>query len=444
MRQAGTEAKVGTETGSGTKAGRKRDTGVVVPPRPPAWLALLAGVISTPIAASIWCTPLQLATFGQLSAWSLPANWFAELLIVALTHIGFVFGALGLVWAPLAWPGAIAMPPLIRFMIGGLARLHELPWASFYVLPPSLGAAWIATIGIGLACWTALPRRSRIACSFGALAVLAIRPPPDRMMVVTVLDVGQGDAIAIRSPRGRWALVDGGPNGAGWDAGERVVLPFLRRSGCRRLDFLVGTHPHSDHVGGLPAVLAGLPVDRVWDSGQADESPVYRAFLATILTTGAVLAPVRRGNQLLFDGIELEVLAPDHPHLEQTHSDANNNGLAIRLRYNAFTMLLAADAEREAEAELVANARSQLKADVLKVPHHGSRFGSTPDFLAAVQPRASIVSVGKENLFGHPAQPVLTRLKGYGPVYRTDQDGAITLKSNGNIWSIEAYRSKAT
>ncbi len=433
--------------------------------------SVLAEGLATAIAAFFWCLPLQLQLFGQFSLWSLPANWFAEWLIVALTDIGFIVATLGLLWLPLAWPGRFLIGPLIACLRGGLAWMHSWPGASVHVptLPTwatvSLYLSMLALLGPSSpgraargdgrhakagAAPPAPRRRPRVpsgrrwrllrvpALVTGGGAILsAAYWPPAPALSLWFFDVGQGDAIAIRSPHGAWALVDAGPGGPfAYDAGQGIVVPALWSLGCTHLSLAVLSLPHADHAGGMPAVLASLGADHVWDAGQPYPGSIYQHFLQNALTFGSDLDRVHAGQVAWWDGIRIDVLAPFRPSLFHTRSDPDNNGVVLKLTYGACRILLAADAQAQAEARLVASEGPRLRADVLKVPHHGSRFGSTAAFLAAVRPKASVISVGAHNTYGQPDPGTLRRLLCWGPVYRTDRDGAIRLRTDGHTWSL--------
>lgn len=192
----------------------------------------------------------------------------------------------------------------------------------------------------------------------------------------------------------------------------------------------------------MVSVLKALPVEAVWDGGQDWHEPRYRRFFQTLLEQHVPWSVVRAGSQAELErGLWLDVLGPPETPYRGTHSDCNNNSVVVRLRYGTFSMLLAGDLEREAELGLVRDRPEALRATVLKVSHHGSRFGSNPEFLAAVRPKACLISVGAHNLFHHPSPDAIARLRRYGPVYRTDLDGAITVHSDGVGWGLETVHS---
>jgi competence protein ComEC len=235
--------------------------------------------------------------------------------------------------------------------------------------------------------------------------------PPDGRLRLAVLDVGQGDAIALETPDGRAYLIDAGPGGGyRLDAGDRVVAPYFWNRGILRLAGVFTTHGDLDHAGGLVSVLRHFAVART-------APPVGREWIG-----GASLLPLtepepgRRGNA---------------------------GALALRLDHGAASFLLASDLDADAEARLVA-AGAPLAATVLKVAHHGSRHSSTAPFLARVRPALAVISVGARNTYGHPAAETLRRLEDVGArVYRTDRDGAVIFETDGAVLTVTRWASGA-
>lgn len=255
---------------------------------------------------------------------------------------------------------------------------------------------------------------------------------------MTFLDVGQGDSTVIEAPSGKVVLIDGG--GApgrdprdGNEPGSRVVVPFLRSRGISTIDLLVATHPDDDHVQGLLAVTERLSVRAVLDSGIPSAPGSSLALLrAAWKARGVRVHQAQRGQNFdLGSGARLEILHPCSPFLHGTRSDDNNNAIVARLVYGKARVLFMADAETEAEESLL-QAHLELAADILKVGHHGARTSTTAAFLQRVAPQAAIISCGHQNRFGHPHSETLTRLKNLQiQLFRTDQQGAIALESDG-------------
>ncbi len=261
-------------------------------------------------------------------------------------------------------------------------------------------------------------------------------PPPGGTMRVVALDIGQGDAILIISPHGKSMLVDGGNSSRD---GREVILPYLRQHGFERLDVMVLTHPDADHVGGLPTVLRGIPVEVIVSTGQVHTTQIYAEFLTEVKNArdkrGATVIKGVAGAEIPFDAdVRVEVLAPSDAAIRG--DDKNNASIVLRLTYGAVSVLLTGDAEIEEESWLLKQGYD-LAAQVLKVSHHGSHSGSGDAFLNAVHAEVGLISAGADNQYGHPHAEVLERLARHGvQVYRTDQVGTITVEIDGTGWRV--------
>jgi len=262
---------------------------------------------------------------------------------------------------------------------------------------------------------------------------------PAHLLKATFLDIGQGDSTFLQFPYGGNMLIDGGPGGR-YDMGRRVVA-YLHRQGVRRINIVVLTHPHDDHVGGLITVLKNLPVGLVLDSGQTHTSYSYEEFLKLVKEKRIPYRIVKAGEEIKgFKGVKIFILQPP-PHLfKGTGSDINNNSLVLKVVYGKASLLLTGDIERGAEDKLLRYGPG-LKSTLIKVPHHGGRASSTPDFLDLVSPRVSVISVGRRNPFHHPAPETLLRYKERGvKIYRTDREGAVIFTSNGRSFRIRTMK----
>lgn len=272
-----------------------------------------------------------------------------------------------------------------------------------------------------------------VGCGLSVGAVS--KPPPvaaTNELVVQVLDVGQADAILIRTPL-QAVLVD-----AGDKSSVQQVLSALRLAGIEELDQVIITHAHADHVGGMSGLLDRIRVKQVYDSAFPLSTPTYLNYLLKVQDKQIPFAKLEAGAVVdLGAGINLQVLSPGKKFISGTNSDCNNNSLVLKLVYQDFSMLLTGDIEREAEQRLVKTAAAQLKSQVLKSPHHGSRTSSSPAFLQAVAPAAVIISVGAKNSYQHPHPTVIKRYQQANiKVYRTDRQGTITVRSDGKSYRI--------
>jgi competence protein ComEC len=397
------------------------------------------GAFGSLLAASVGATlataPITALTLGAVA----PVGVLANLAAVPLAGV-----AVPGVFASLIGGGPLAAGTgLVLAAIERIAQVAaRVPLGHLQGTPgPALAAPWLALLGAALwwqrrrPAWRLLERRVAVVAAVGAWAAVGIARWPAAGydgLSLYVLDVGEGDAIALRSPRGHWMLVDGGPRTPGDDAGRRVVVPFLRRHGARALDLVVASHGDADHLGGLPAVLAAMPTGSVIEPGQPLGTALYREFLAAADRAEATWRAARAGDRIEFDGVRVDVL---HPSADWRRREVrtNENSVVLRVSYGAFDVLLTGDAGTAVEAALAGRV-SQV--EVLKVGHHGSAGGTSPAWLAAVAPRAAVLSVGP-NGFGHPAAEVLARLAAHAvDVYRTDRGGTVTIRSDGRYFAV--------
>jgi competence protein ComEC len=295
---------------------------------------------------------------------------------------------------------------------------------------------------------TKLTREQQLLLAL-ALAVVLVWAwafwPRQSVLSVTFLDVRQGDSAFIRTPGGKTILVDAGEGGGhhGFDAGDDIILPFLRRNGVRTLDLIVMTHPHEDHVGGMPAVLEDVGARTVIDSGESFETHPRRTALRTLRRQGARLVLARRGQKVTFsDGVTITVLNPANGSADDESEEAiNDHSIVLRICYRRASFLFDADAGDEAEDEML-SACGSVRSTVLKVGHHGSKEATSELWLKAVRPRIAVISVGRHNFFGHPSRETIQRLTNCGArIFRTDRDGAVTITTDGDNMHVATTRA---
>jgi beta-lactamase superfamily II metal-dependent hydrolase len=257
----------------------------------------------------------------------------------------------------------------------------------------------------------------------------AAQPVPASCFEARFLDVGQGDAVVVRPAEGPALVVDAGPSAA---AAARVVAAVRSASG--ETPFVVFTHPHADHIGGARALLAAVRAARILDPGFPFASRVYRALLEAIVAHGPQLERARRGDRFALGArVAVEVLAPEEPLVRRSRSDANANSVVLRVSCGRIDLLLAGDAERVTERRLLLGGPDTLASEILKVAHHGSRYATTPDFLAAVRPEIAVISCGRGNRYRHPAPATVARLRAAGArVLRTDESGDVVVRTDGD------------
>ena len=266
-----------------------------------------------------------------------------------------------------------------------------------------------------------------IVASLAALLLFWLVYQVPNQLEIDFLDVGQGDAILIKTPAGQNILVDGGP--------DKTVIKRLSQNlpwWDKRIDLMVLTHPHDDHVTGLNDVLKRYQVKKVLYTGATHNAPNYLVWLRLVRDKKVPLTIIDKEQTIdLGQGVRLEILYPNQSLAGQTLADLNQSSIVARLAYGRNKFLLTGDAGEEAEKKLI-DSGADLKADVLKVGHHGSEYSTTLGFLEKIKPALAVIEVGRDNQFGHPNLRIIKRLeRGGARIYRTDENGTIHLISDG-------------
>jgi competence protein ComEC len=369
---------------------------------------LLRGGLRTQVVATLGLAPLTLLFFQQVSLVGFVANLVA---IPAVTLLITPLALLGVLW-PILWSAAALLVQALSTLLAALAGAQAL-WSA------AVAPLWAQALGLlaGVLLVAPLPWRLRGVAALMLLPLLLPLPPrpAQGQFELVALDVGQGSAVLLRTHK-HLLVYDTGPRYGEADAGERVLLPLLRARGERRIDRLVLSHGDNDHIGGAASLLAALPVTQV-----ASSLAPGHALLAGHTAHRRCVA----GEGWAWDGVSFEWL---HPAADEPGATPNALSCVLRVSdSHGHHALLAGDIEAAQEAALIERARNRLPADILLVPHHGSRTSSSAAFVAAVAPRFALVQAGYRNRYGHPAPAVVERYLASGStLVRSDTCGAWT------------------
>jgi competence protein ComEC len=400
--------------------------------RYPKWVRMLgpaaaATLLTAPITALAFGTVAPIGVLANLAAIPLAGLAVPGLMVALLVSSSWLAAGAGL---------CLALLDLVAQWAAALPGGHFI-----MVAGPRAALLWLGILACAWWLWNSPRRRwtvaARVCFVAAGLSVATLFQAFTRLsacqcLTVHFLDVGQGDAVLLRSPKGRWVLIDGGPRGPQGDAGRRVVVPFLRRHGASQLAAVIATHAHLDHFGGLLAVLDAFDPAFVLEPGQAVPDPGYLGFLSAVEADGAEWRPARQGDRLELDGVTLEVVSPDSGWVAR-QTDINEGSVVLLVTYGGARLLFAGDAGMPTELQLAGRIG---RVAVLKVGHHGSRGATSDRWLDELQPADAVISVGAKNRYGHPAPETLARLRAHGvTVLRTDEAGTITLTvtSHGTI-----------
>ena len=412
----------------------------------------LARTFGSSVGATLATAPITAWALGTVAPVGILLN-FAAIPVAAVAVPGVLASLLLFpILEPLARPFAagagLALHLLEIIAVAGAAVPggHQL----MELASPGETLPWVGALGVGL--WATAPRTTLPECGrrLGWCAAVVLLWGPVRTVLPVAgdgggdlslhfLDVGQGDAAVLRTPGGRWMLIDAGPEGGGADAGRRVVAPFLERHHAGRLAVAVVSHAHADHLGGLPSVLDRIPAELILEPGADVPDSRYTGFLQRLAATGVAWHPAHAGDRFECDGVRFTVLHPTRGW-SGWGEDVNEDSVVLLVEFGAFQAIFAGDAGFQAEAAMGPLPR----IDLLKVGHHGSR-GSTGDaWLDALAPRVAVVSLGR-NDYGHPAPATLRRLAVHRvEVRRTDRDGTVSVSTDGRQMTVRSRAGVTT
>jgi len=411
----------------------------------PWWLRPAAALFAASLCAEIALLPVGAFVFSRVTFAGLLVN-FAAIPLMALVQIaGMITFALAAPAPDMAlWVGWIAHWA-VEGLVGSARLVDVMPWLTRRLAPPSL---WIVA-GYYVALVAALASRRVLYAAAVAAFGLWIIIAPDlasgasaRLLRVTFLDVGQGDAAIVQFPDGRTLSVDaGGLPGTTFDIGSRVVSPAFWALGVRRLDYMSVTHGDADHIGGAASVYRDFAPFEVWEGVPVPRHRPTTELRALADGRGTVWRTLQPDDKVSFGGVDLFVRHPPHPDWERQRV-RNDDSEVIEIRYGGVSFVFTGDIGREVERE-IAPSFDRAPIRIMKVPHHGSATSSSALFLDALRPDIAVISAGRGNTFGHPVPSVLERYRAIGAaIYRTDQDGAVSVETDGKTVRVRTFTNR--
>ncbi|NLC68903.1 MAG: DNA internalization-related competence protein ComEC/Rec2 [Clostridiaceae bacterium] len=401
----------------------------------------ISDALATILPAQAGILPLTAVHFNKLPVISVFANLLAAPVSGAIIILGMAMAVLGQVSIHLSRLIGYVNNLLLSYLLFVSEATAKMPFSVFRVTTPSILLIIIYYFILWFLLWFKPTYKVRVKWQYHAIAVILVISLaiiagmiPGELEVV-FLDVGEGDCAFIKTPSGKTLLIDGGGKkgsdpGSADSMGNRTIIPFLLEYGITRLDAVVATHAHDDHLNGIIPVLEQIKVEMFIMPGYVIGDEFDRALNACARRKINVI-PVREGDSMLLGkDVRIEILNPP-AGAKNGELSLNNSSIVLILKYRDVEILFTGDIEGEIEARLARSILHDTRADVLKVPHHGSDTSSTPVFLEKVHPKVAVVSVGNNN-YGHPSAEVMDRLAGTGTkIFRTDLNGAVILGSNG-------------
>lgn len=418
-----------------------------------AWLRAPAVLLMASVCAEIALLPVSAFVFSRVTFAGLIVNFAAIPLMTVVQIAGMAVVALASLSTELARASGWVAHIAVEGLIGSAALIDVLPWLSRRLAPPPL---WIIATYYGslivLAFDTSVVPAFRSAvvriatiCLFASGFWIVVTPTfgiRAQLLRVTFLDVGQGDAAIVQFPDGRTLSVDaGGLASTTFDIGGRVIAPALWARGVRRLDYMSVTHGDIDHIGGAASLFRDFKPFEVWEGVPVPPHAPARELRTLASEAGSAWRTLQPADRVSFGEVELTVHHPPRPEWERQRV-RNDDSEVIEIRYGGVSFVFTGDITREVE-RTIAPSFGRAPIRILKVPHHGSATSSSQPFLDALRPDIAIISAGRGNPFGHPVPAVLERYRNIGAaIYRTDQDGAVTVETDGSTVRVAAFTGR--
>lgn len=381
------------------------------------------------IYANIIIIPIMMYHFNTVSFTFIISNIMASPILGIIVITGFLFIITSITVKPLTSLIAIFIKPILSILIKISQICSKLPFSNILVVTPYMFNV-ISYYAIILYCIKSKKNNKCkiIICLLIVLILInfIIYIFPQKLRIFFI-DVGQGDSTLIITPDKKTVLIDGGGSDS-FDVGEKVLLPYLLDRRILKVDYVLISHFDTDHCGGILTIMEKVKVKNIIISEQAEHSENYERFKKLMIHKKIRLIEVKKGDKIKIGRYsEFKILFPTSRLLSE--NPLNNNSIVAQFNYNNFKMLFTGDIEKLAEQQILKAEKAEIRADILKVAHHGSKTSSIPEFIKAVRPRIALIGVGKNNTFGHPNQQTIKNLENIKcRIYRTDLQGEIIIK----------------
>lgn len=381
------------------------------------------------VYANIIIIPIMMYHFNTVSLTFIISNIMASPILGIIVITGFLFIIASITVKPLTRLIAIFIKPILSILIKISQICSKLPFSSILVVTPYIFNV-ISYYAIILYCIKSKKNNKCkiIICLLIVLILInfIIYIFPQKLRIFFI-DVGQGDSTLIITPDKKTVLIDGGGSDS-FDVGEKVLLPYLLDRRILKIDYVLISHFDTDHCGGILTIMEKVKVKNIIISEQAEHSENYERFKKLMINKKIRLIEVKKGDKIKIGRYsEFKILFP--PSRLLSENPLNNNSIVAQFNYNNLKMLFTGDIEKLAEQQILKTEKAEIRADILKVAHHGSKTSSIPEFIKAVRPKIALIGVGKNNTFGHPNQQTIKNLENIKcRIYRTDLQGEIIIK----------------
>lgn len=388
-------------------------------------IAVFIETLSVTLSAQIAVTPITLYYFNTFSCVSILANLIIVPATGSITIVGIIMYVTSLVCVPIAKVISYFIYSIISFVIFVASLFAQIPGSSILLPTPSIIIILMYYI-IVYNLFFAKNKKVYVVLLAIISVIIIMKFIPNKYINVNMIDVGQGDAVYVETAKGKTVLVDsGGTEGSDYDIGENILVPYILDRGKVCIDYAFLSHMHEDHIEGIYAVIQKLKLKNLVIGKQETDNELYSKVVELANKYNVNIIEVKQGDELIIDGVIFDVISA-----KENDKNVNNMSLILRMTYGEVSMLFTGDAEKELEENI------NVKTNILKVSHHGSKTSSTEEFLKKNMPQVALISVGENNSYGHPNEEVLERLKKINAyIYRTDLNGEIYMRlyKNGKI-----------